>query len=199
MIKQINILDEKPDLLVFVIHKHAATRLHYDFRLQIGSVMPSWAIPKGPSLDPSVKRLAMHVNDHDLEYRHFEGTIAEGNYGAGTVMIWDEGIYIPEIELEKGKKELVEDKETAQKVMKEGMKKGEIKFQLFGSKLKGSFALIKTWGFGPRNAWLLIKHKDEFTQEGYDANTYDFSARTKRTLDEISQDDLRTGNDNAIR
>lgn len=180
--------EKKSDSLVFVVHKHAASRLHYDFRLQIGSVMPSWAIPKGPSLDPSVKRLAMHVNDHDLEYRHFEGTIPEGQYGAGTVMVWDEGMYIPEIELEKGKREKVENKESAQKVMTEGLEKGELKFQLFGSKLKGSFALVKTRGFGPKNAWLLIKHKDEFAKEGYDANSYDFSAVTKRTLAEISRD-----------
>lgn len=185
--KQLTVIEKKSDSLMFVVQKHAATRLHYDFRLQIGSVMPSWAIPKGPTLDPTVKRLAMHVNDHDLEYRHFEGIIPAGGYGADTVMIWDEGIYIPEIEMEKREREMVEDKETAQKVMKDGLKKGELKFQLFGHRLKGSFALIKTRGFGPKNAWLLIKHKDEFAQEKYDAHTYDFSAKSKRTLDEISR------------
>ncbi|MBI2617526.1 3'-phosphoesterase [Candidatus Gottesmanbacteria bacterium] len=185
--KQLAIIGKKSDSLVFVIHKHAATRLHYDFRLQIGNVMPSWAIPKGPSLDPTVKRLAMQTPDHDLTYRHFEGIIPPDNYGAGTVMIWDTGAYIPEIELEKGRRELVKDREVAQKVMKEGMKKGELKFQLFGSKLKGSFALIKTRGFGPKNSWLLIKHKDEYVQKDYNANDYDFSAKTKRTLTEISQ------------
>src|SRR3989338_6729274 len=169
--------------LVFVVHKHAATRLHYDFRLQIGEVMPSWAIPKGPSLDPTVKRLAMQTPDHDLSYRHFEGTIAKGEYGAGTVMIWDEGTYILEIEVAKGVRKPVEDKKEAQKVMEEGLKKGELKFILSGSKLKGSFALIKTRRFGPKNSWLLIKHKDKYVKTGYDANDFDFSVKSKRSMD----------------
>lgn len=179
----------KHHALVFVVHKHAATRLHYDFRLQIDSVMPSWAIPKGPSLDPNLKRLALPTPDHSMEYRHFEGTIPEGHYGAGTVMIWDEGTYIPEIEIAPGKREPIEDLDAGQKVMKEGLKKGELKFILFGSKLKGSFALIKTKGFGSKPAWLLLKHRDEFVQEGYDANAFDFSATTKRSMAEISQSD----------
>jgi bifunctional non-homologous end joining protein LigD len=178
---------KKSSALVFVIHKHAATRLHYDFRLQIGEVMPSWAIPKGPTLDANMKRLAMATTDHTMEYRHFEGTIPEGEYGAGTVMIWDEGTYIPEIEISKGVRRKIEDREEGQKVMKEGMAKGEIKFFLQGSKLKGSFALVKTRGFGPKNSWLLIKHKDEFVKEGYDANAFDFSATTKKTMDEITK------------
>lgn len=162
----------KSNSLVFVIQKHAAARLHYDFRLQIGDVMPSWAIPKGPTLDPTVKRLAMQTEDHDLEYRHFEGVIPEGEYGAGMVKIWDEGTYIPEIEIAKGVRKTVTDIDEGQKVMQEGLKKGEIKFQLFGKRLKGSFALVKTHGFGPKNAWLLIKHKDKYTKEGYDANDF---------------------------
>lgn len=186
--KQHSPKEKKSEDLVFVIHKHAATRLHYDFRLQIGSVMPSWAIPKGPTLDPSMKRLAMETTDHDMEYRHFEGVIPEGRYGAGTVMIWDEGMYIPEIEVEKGKLESVENRDIAIKVMKEGLKKGELKFQLFGSKLKGSFALVKTRGFGPKNSWLLIKHKDKYVEVGYDANNFDFSATTKRSMDEIAKE-----------
>ena len=172
---------------MFVIHKHAATRLHYDFRLQVGNVMPSWAIPKGPTLDPAMKRLAMETTDHDLEYRHFEGVIPEGAYGAGAVMIWDEGTYLPQIEIAKGKLETIEDREPALKVMREGLQKGELKFQLFGTKLKGSFALVKTKGFGPKNSWLLIKHKDEFVQVGYDAKDYDFSATTKRSIAEIAE------------
>jgi bifunctional non-homologous end joining protein LigD len=187
--KQLTIIDKNSKPLVFVIHKHDATRLHYDFRLQIGNVMPSWAIPKGPSLDAGVKRLAMPTTDHTMEYRHFEGTIPAGHYGGGTVMIWDEGTYIPEIEIEKGKRELIEDVEAGQKVMKEGLKKGELKFTLVGSKLKGSFALIKTRGFGGKPSWLLIKHNDEYVEEGYDAKNYDFSATTKRSLAEISQAD----------
>ena len=172
--------------LVFVIQKHAATRLHYDFRLQIGDVMPSWSIPKGPTLDPSMKRLAMATTDHDLEYRHFEGKIPEGQYGAGAVMIWDEGTYIPEIEISKGKLEKVEDYEEGQKVMQEGLKNGQLKFTLLGKKLQGSFALVKTRGFGPKNSWLLIKHKDEFIKPGYDANSFIRSAFSNRTMEEIS-------------
>lgn len=171
--------------LFFVIHKHAATRLHYDFRLQIGQVMPSWAIPKGPTLDNTMKRLAMMTTDHSLEYRNFEGVLEEGTYGAGPVMIWDEGYYLPEIEISKGIREIIKDYEEGQKVMKEGLKKGELKFTLFGKKLQGSFALIKTHGFGGKNAWLLIKHKDEFIKEGYDANAFDFSAVSGKTIEEI--------------
>ncbi len=187
----------KSDSFVFVIHKHASTRLHYDLRLQIGRVMPSWAIPKGPSLDSTVKRLAMQTTDHSLEYRNFEGVIPEGDSGAGGVMIWDEGTYIPEIEVEKslpaarqGKREMIEDKEAGQKVMEEGLKKGEIKFLLSGSKLKGSFALVRTRGFG-ENAWLLIKHKDEYVKSDYNANDYDFSAATKRSLEQITNADKK--------
>src|SRR3989344_2234065 len=114
-------MSKKSSSLVFVVQKHATTRMHYDFRLQIGEVMPSWTIPKGPTLDSSVKRLAMQTPDYDLEYRHFEGTIAEGQYGAGTVMIWDKGEYIAEIEVKKGKREVVKDKVEAQTVMKDGL------------------------------------------------------------------------------
>ena len=172
---------------LFVVHKHDARSLHYDFRLEDEGVLKSWAIPKGPTLDPTVKRLAMHVNDHDLEYRHFEGIIPEGGYGAGTVMIWDEGTYIPEVEISKGIREPIEDKEEGIKVMKNGLEKGEIKFILKGKKLKGSFALVKTHGFGPKNSWLLIKHDDKYSQKGYDSNDFDFSATTKRTMAQISQ------------
>ncbi len=170
--------------LVFVIQKHAATRLHYDFRLQIGTVMPSWSIPKGPTLDNTVKRLAMQTTDHELEYRTFEGVLPEG-YGAGPVMIWDEGYYLPEIEIEKGVRKIIEDYDEGQQVMKDGLKKGELKFTLFGKKLQGSFALIKTHGFGGKNAWLIIKHKDDHVQIGYDANNYELSAVSGKTIDQI--------------
>lgn len=176
---------KKHNKLVFVIHKHDATSLHYDFRLEIGGVMPSWAIPKGPTLDNTKKRLAMMTTDHSIEYRKFEGVLPEGSYGAGPVMIWDEGTYIPEIEVSRGVREKIEEREKGEKVMEEGVKKGEIKFFLEGKKLKGSFALVKTHGFGPKNAWLLIKHKDEYTQKDYDANDYDFSAKSGKTLKEI--------------
>ena len=107
--KQLSIIDKSTAKLMFVIHKHQAIRLHYDFRLQIGKTMPSWAIPKGPTLDPAFKRLAMEVDDHTLEYRTFEGVIPEGKVGAGPVMIWDYGTYIPEIEIKKGVREKVKD------------------------------------------------------------------------------------------
>ena len=184
--KQLKTVNEHEEQPLFVIHKHAATRLHYDFRLQIGNVMPSWAIPKGPTLDPTLKRLAMPTTDHAMEYRNFEGAIPKGAYGAGTVMIWDEGYYIPEIEYEKGKRELVEDYEEGQKVMKEGLKKGQLKFTLFGSKLHGSFALVRTRIFGSKPGWLLIKHQDAYVQPGYDANEHDRSARTGRSMKEIA-------------
>ncbi len=173
--------------LVFVVHKHHATSLHYDFRLQIGSVMPSWAIPKGPTLDPALKRLAMETTDHSLEYRKFEGVLPEGGYGAGPVMIWDEGYYLPEIEIAKGVREVSEDFAEANKVMKEGRKKGEIKFKLFGKKLHGSFALVKTNGFGGPKAWLMIKHKDEAVQEGYNAHDDDTSAHSGLNMQEIKE------------
>ena len=175
------------DKLQFVIQKHAATSLHYDFRLEIGDTMPSWAIPKGPTLDPSQKRLAMMTTDHDLEYRHFEGNIPEGQYGAGAVMVWDYGNYTPEIEISKGVRQQVKNPAQGNKVIEEGLKKGEIKFFLKGKKINGSFALVKTKNFGPKNSWLLIKHKDEYDKSGYDANDYDYSAKSKKNLKEIAQ------------
>lgn len=151
--------------------------------------MPSWAIPKGPTLDPSQKRLAMQTTDHSMEYRTFEGILPEGSYGAGPVMIWDEGYYYPEKEIAKGVRERIEDISEGNKVMKEGMKKGEIKFELHGHKIKGSFALVKTHGFGGKNAWLLIKHKDDYAEPGFDAKDpkYDVSAVSQKTLAEIGK------------
>lgn len=173
---------KKSDLPLFVIQKHATVRAHYDFRLEIGGTMPSWAIPKGPTLDPTVKRLAMETTDHDMEYRHFEGVIPAGEYGAGAVMIWDEGTYIPEKEITKGERVQVPDAAEGQAVMEEGRKKGELKFTLNGTRLNGSFALIKTRGFGPKNSWLLIKHKDKFAKEGFDAHSIDTSVVSKKTI-----------------
>lgn len=157
--------------LVFVVHKHDATTLHFDLRLEVNGVMPSWAVPKGPTLDPSQKRLAIKTPDHALSYGKFEGTIPEGRYGAGPVEIWDEGEYIPEIEVAKGEREEVQGKE-GEGIMSEGIKKGEIKFLLKGKKLKGSFALVKTKNFPPgsnEDNWLLIKHKDKFVKINFDA------------------------------
>jgi bifunctional non-homologous end joining protein LigD len=161
---------------VYVVQKHAATALHYDFRLEVDGVMPSWAVPKGPSLDNKVKRLAMQTEDHPLDYRRFEGVIPAGEYGGGPVMVWDQGIYYPEVEFVKGVRKRIEDKAEGEKVMLEGLAKGELKFFLEGKKLKGSFALVKTKGFpsgkAGKNAWLLIKHADTAVKEGYDAKDY---------------------------
>ena len=173
-------------LFAFVVQKHRATALHYDFRLEIGETMPSWSIPKGPTLDPAAKRLAMPTGPHELEYRHFEGVIPAGNYGAGAVMIWDEGTYSPEVEVARGVRRRVTDKPEGAEVAEAGLRDGNLKFTLFGSKLKGSFALVRTKMLGTsREAWLLIKHKDEACISGYDANDYDFSAVSNRTLAQI--------------
>lgn len=150
--------------------------------------MPSWAIPKGPTLDPKFKRLAVKVGDHDLDYRNFEGNLPEVSEGAGPVMIWDEGYYIPEIEIGPGKRELIKDTEEGNKAMSEGIKKGEIKFFLHGKKVKGSFALVKTKNFPPgstKDNWLMIKHKDEYCRENYEAAKEDFSSRSGKSLQEI--------------
>ena len=177
--------------LAFVVQKHKATSLHYDFRLEIGGVMPSWSVPKGPSLDSGVRRLAMPTSDHLMEYRHFEGVL-KGEYGAGPVMIWDEGTYNPEVEVSKGVRREVVGKKEAEEVAERSLKEGNLKFRLYGKKLKGSFALVRTAGCGGKESWLLIKHRDEYSQPGYDANDYDFSAVSKKTLAQIAgQEELR--------
>lgn len=159
------------DQLIFVIQRHAASRLHYDFRLEMEGVLKSWAVPKGPSLNPEDKRLAMMVEDHPYDYKDFEGNIPEGNYGAGQVEIWDSGTYEPLDEASK----LSDEKE----LLKE-LKAGSLKFILHGKKLKGEFALVKMKN-AENNAWLLIKHKDKFAEEKYDAeeNTAKNSQVTK--------------------
>ena len=138
--------------LIFVIQRHKASRLHYDFRLELDGVLKSWAVPKGPSLNPKDKRLAMMVEDHPYDYKDFAGIIPEGNYGAGIVEIWDNGTYA-DIENSPAEK--------AEKNIRAGLKAGNLKFQLFGKKLKGEFALVKLKG-KEDNSWLLIKHNDEY-------------------------------------
>ncbi|MEO7158423.1 MAG: DNA polymerase ligase N-terminal domain-containing protein, partial [Vicinamibacterales bacterium] len=136
--------------LFFCVQKHLASHLHYDFRLEYKGVLLSWAVPKGPSLDPKTKRLAMHVEDHPIEYGTFEGVIPSG-YGAGIVMLWDQGTWTPESE----------DVDAA-------LKRGDLKFTLDGYKLKGSWVLVRTggrWGGGDGRSWLLIKHKDDWAGE----------------------------------
>ena len=159
------------DKLIFVIQRHAASRLHYDFRLEMDGVLKSWAVPKGPSLDPKDKRLAMMVEDNPYDYKDFEGNIPEGNYGAGQVEIWDSGTYEP---LDNNSK-LSDEKE----LLKE-LHAGSLKFILHGKKLKGEFALVKMKNT-EENSWLLIKHKDDFAESDYDAeeNTSKNSQVTK--------------------
>lgn len=164
--------------LRFVVQKHEATRLHYDFRLEHDGVLLSWAVPKGPSLNSSDKRLAMMVEDHPIDYMKFEGTIPEGNYGAGTVMVWDLGNY-----LALGSKNVAESK----KIVKAGLRKGEIKFILSGKKLKGGFVLVKTRGFGGReNTWLLIKEKDKFVKKT-DVTKQNKSAVSGKSMEQIAK------------
>lgn len=173
-------------LFAFVVQKHRATALHYDLRLEIGGTMPSWSVPKGPTLDPGVRRLAMPTGPHDLEYRSFEGVIREG-YGAGAVMIWDRGKFTPEIEVERGVRRLVRQNPDAAEVASASLRDGNLKFTLYGRKLHGSFALVRTRGLGGmKEAWLLIKHKDRWCEAGYDANDYDYSAQSGRSLAQIS-------------
>ncbi len=189
----------KNQQLVFVVQKHKATSLHYDFRLEIGGVMPSWSIPKGPSLDSGVKRLALPTSNHALEYRHFEGIIRDGEYGAGPVMIWDEGTYNPEIEVSKGARKEVTDRREAEEVARKSLRDGNLKFRLYGKKLRGSFALVRTAGFGGKESWLLIKHRDEHSKKEYDANDHDFSAVSNRSLAQIATQNpkavLKSGGD----
>ncbi len=164
----------KGKALLYVIQKHRASQLHYDFRLEWNGVLLSWAVPKGPSVDPSVKRLATPVEDHPLEYGDFEGVIPEGEYGGGTVMVWDTGVWIPEVA-----------------DVDEALRKGDLKFTLRGKKLKGSWVLVRTRGFGksPRPSWLLIKHRDASASEVDITLEEPRSAVSKRTLAEIARDE----------
>jgi bifunctional non-homologous end joining protein LigD len=146
--------------LSFVVQRHKASHLHYDFRLEMDGVLKSWAVPKGPSLNPQDKRLAMMVEDHPYDYKNFAGVIPEGNYGAGIVEIWDEGYFS---DLDNS------DKVSALKKLKAGLHAGNLKFRLFGKKLKGEFALVKLKN-AEGNSWLLIKHRDEYaTDKAYNS------------------------------
>src|SRR5262245_53723926 len=162
--------------LKFVVQKHDATSLHYDFRLEMEGVLKSWAVPKGPSLNPQDKRLAMMVEDHPYDYRTFEGIIPKGNYGAGTVIVWDEGTYQA---LEQGTKK------EQEKSLLQQLKKGSLKFRMHGNKLKGEFALVKLKN-GEANAWLLIKHRDEYATEE-DITKKDKSVVSKKTIEQIEK------------
>lgn len=157
----------------FVVQKHRGKRLHYDFRLEMEGVLKSWAIPKGPSMDGSVKRLAVMVDDHDVVYADYEGVIPDGMYGAGPVMVWDTGEY--------------------ENLKEEGLEKGRVEVLLKGEKLKGKFALVKMKAKGKGDTdknWLLIKMKDEFDNRGGDIlDTAPDSVKSGRSLDEIGAEE----------
>jgi len=178
--------------LIFVVQKHDASRLHYDFRLEMDGVLKSWAVPKGPAMDPAVKRLAMMVEDHPYDYRNFEGIIPQGQYGGGTVIVWDEGTYEPIEDLEG--------KPAREKYLLKQLKAGSLKFKLHGKKLKGEFALVKTHGMG-ENAWLLIKHDDAYASES-DITKKDksvFSGKTIETMEKTSEKVWQSGREQDIK
>lgn len=155
----------------FCVQRHDATRLHYDFRLEVQGVLVSWAVPKGPSLDPKRKSLAMKVEDHPLDYGTFEGNIPKGEYGGGSVMLWDKGSY-----------EVLGDASAT-----EQLERGDFKFQLHGTKLNGSFAIVHMKHAGKGNEWLLIKKQDEFAVPGYNVEDFAWSVATRRTQEEIAE------------
>jgi bifunctional non-homologous end joining protein LigD len=160
--------------LIYAMQKHMASRLHYDLRLEWRGALLSWAVPKGPSLDPAVKRLAMRTEDHPLEYAHFEGVIPSGQYGAGTVMLWDRGTWHPEKADVDG-----------------SLQKGEIRFALQGEKLKGAWVLVRIRGYGKvpaGSAWLLIKHRDRFASAKDVTREEPRSVASRRLLAHIARD-----------
>ncbi len=160
--------------LQFVVQKHAASHLHFDFRLELDGVMKSWAVPKGPSYDPSVRRLAMEVEDHPMEYNTFEGTIPKGQYGGGTVMLWDRGTYEPE-------------GGGGVDALRDGYERGDLKIVLHGKRLRGGWVLVRMRRPGERPQWLLIKHRDEFADPAYDVvGEVDTSVATRRTMEQIA-------------
>jgi bifunctional non-homologous end joining protein LigD len=156
----------------FVVQKHSATRLHYDFRLAVDGTLKSWAVPKGPSLNPEDKRLAVQTEDHPLDYAGFEGKIPEGNYGAGTVMVWDRGTF-----------SVIGNTDALTQI-----ERGEIKFHLNGEKLRGSFVLVKLKHGEKKNEWLMIKHKDADVDPVWEVDTHDGSVLTGRTIEEIAEE-----------
>ena len=172
----------------FVVQKHRASHLHYDFRLELDGVLKSWAVPRGPSLDPADKRLAMQVEDHPVSYFDFEGNIPPDNYGAGSVMVWDVGTWQPLSSVPVDGKYVPTTDDEARAMLA----KGDLKFRLNGKRLKGDFALVKMKGRRPGskgNEWLLIKKHDEHEVEDYDIDHYDSSVLTGRSTDEIAGDE----------
>ena len=159
--------------LIFVIQKHAASHLHYDFRLEMDGVLKSWAVPKGPSLDPQIKRLAMMVEDHPFSYKDFEGNIPKGNYGAGNVIVWDNGTYVPADDY----------KGNPEKKLLADLDKGRLSFIMKGKKLKGEFSLVKLKG-NQENAWLLIKKEDKYV------TTADILEKNKSVISKVTLESI---------
>lgn len=173
-----NTLKKEGEPPIFVIQKHDASTLHYDFRLEIGGTLKSWAVPKGPSNDPSVKRMAIPTEDHPMDYAWFEGTIPQGEYGGGTVMIWDKGSF----------HNLKTDKEGNPLSLEESYAQGTVEVFLEGRKLQGGFAMIKMKSGRMAGNWLLTKMKDEYANPNYDpVKTETLSASSGRTMEEIAQ------------
>jgi bifunctional non-homologous end joining protein LigD len=155
----------------FVVQRHRARALHYDFRLELDGVLVSWAVPKGPTLDPKARRMAVHVEDHPLAYADFEGVIPEGEYGGGDVIVWDRGTWVPDGDPRKG------------------LEKGDLHFDLFGEKLRGRFALVRKPprnGGGGKEQWLLIHKADEHAVPGWSADDHPVSVKSGRTNDEVA-------------
>lgn len=167
--------------LLFVVQKHAASHLHYDFRIEVGGVLVSWAVPKGFSFDPSVKHLAVQTEDHPYEYGSFEGIIPQGEYGGGTVMLWDTGTYIN-----------IKEKDGKLIPMDECLGRGTVEIELHGKRLKGGFALIKMRGRG-KNQWLMIKMNDKYADRERTElpKSWDRSVTTKRTMKQIAAEGER--------
>src|SRR5262245_46206039 len=164
--------------LLFVVQQHSARRLHYDFRLECDGVLKSWAVPKGPSLNPVDKRLAVRTEDHPFEYASFEGIIPPKQYGAGEVIVWDCGVYTPD----EDDQYWFHDRAEAERRVRAGLEQGKLSIFLRGEKLKGSFALVRT---SDTKNWLLIKHKDRFVQEG------DVSERQQSIVSQMRIEELK--------
>lgn len=160
-----------PGANYFCVQRHDATRLHYDFRLEIDGVLKSWAVPKGPTLDPGVRHFAAHVEDHPIDYGSFEGNIPAGNYGAGSVMLWDRGTF-----------DVLDDLPALDQLAR-----GDLKFRLHGEKLKGDFAIVLMKGRGKGNEWLLIKKRDQYAVPGWDVEEHAWSVLSGRTQQEIAE------------
>lgn len=176
--------DSAKGTLRFVVQKHAASHLHFDFRLELNGVMKSWAVPKGPSYDPSVRRLAMQVEDHPIEYNTFEGIIPKGEYGGGTVMLWDRGTFGPEAG-------------GGEDAVRAGYDKGDLKITLHGKRLRGSWVLVRIRREAERAQWLLIKHRDRFADPDYDVVAeVTTSVATGRTMEQIASGRSRVWNSN---